>query len=464
MIVTPGTSWKWNSRSGVTPSCAASVVPAARATGAGRNRRSRSPIGDASATIPAVAATDSWNPIDQTSHGSRITSTRTAAGQDRAGRARPADQHARRARSSPSRPRASPTARRRSSRRRTPPCRRQDRTAATGSSRSSEASPRIGASTIATFSPDTTSRWPSPLAWKSRIMPASSCEASPNASPRSSPASSRREQPRDRPADEGSEHLRRTDERARRRPQAFDGVAVQLDDHPLMGERIAEPGIVGPADHALGSDDVPAHPAPRVVVGAQPQGCAQRRGAARPLDPRDVERGVPPERAGLGIGVERTDHRHAARREPSQQRTVEPRPADARPSGADEHETDQHQHGRDERRSADRSRRGDGRDGHVLSLGQSRPVQRVRVRRHAWRREPCAGDGGEPQRHPHPRTGPRWVDLPREQSRPERRRGRRQRPRVHTVAKGRICSSVEGPIPLTSIRSSTAENGPFCVR
>ena len=34
----------------------------------------------------------------------------------------------------------------------------------------------------------------------------------------------------------------------------------------------------------------------------------------------------------------------------------------------------------------------------------------------------------------------------------------------YTVTNGRICSSVAGPMPLTSIRSSTVANGPFCVR
>ena len=34
---------------------------------------------DASATMPAVAVTESWNPIDQTSHGSSTSSTSTAA-------------------------------------------------------------------------------------------------------------------------------------------------------------------------------------------------------------------------------------------------------------------------------------------------------------------------------------------------------------------------------------------------
>jgi hypothetical protein len=44
---------------GVTPSWAASVVPAAAATGAGIARANRSPSGAAIATMPAVAVTES---------------------------------------------------------------------------------------------------------------------------------------------------------------------------------------------------------------------------------------------------------------------------------------------------------------------------------------------------------------------------------------------------------------------
>ena len=76
-IVTSGTSWKWNSSSGDTPHCAASVVPAAIATGFGRNPN-RSESGEASSTIPAVAATESWNPIARTSEESTTSRIRTA--------------------------------------------------------------------------------------------------------------------------------------------------------------------------------------------------------------------------------------------------------------------------------------------------------------------------------------------------------------------------------------------------
>ncbi len=289
MIVTPGTSWKWNNSRGVTPSCAASVVPAARATGAGTNRCSRSPIGDASATIPAVAATDSWNPIDQTSHGSRITSTRTAAA-----RIEPV------ARGLPiSTPTSAIVA--------ITPARITDGSAPVITTKNATVpTPRPNRGQRVKLKErgqpedrrqhhgDVLARHHQQVAEPAGLEVAHHAGVQlrcvPQRQPEEQPRLSRREQARDGPADEGSEHLRRTDERARRRSQAFDGVAVQLDGHPLVGERIAEAGIVGPADHALGSNDVPAHPAPRVVVGAQPQGCAQRRGAARPLDPRDVER------------------------------------------------------------------------------------------------------------------------------------------------------------------------------
>src|SRR3990170_4471514 len=70
-IVESGTSWNQKSSTGVTPTWAASVAPAASATVRGRKRR-RSAIGVASATIPAVAATESWNPTAHTRDGSSM--------------------------------------------------------------------------------------------------------------------------------------------------------------------------------------------------------------------------------------------------------------------------------------------------------------------------------------------------------------------------------------------------------
>ena len=190
MIVTPGTSWKWNSRSGVTPSCAASVVPAASATGAGRNRRSRSPIGDASATMPAVAVTESWNPIDHTSHGSRTRSTRTAAARtEPVARGLP-DQHAHE-RDRGHHPRAHHRRlRRRSSRRRTttvPTRQTEPRPPREPQQRRQPDDRRQHHRDV--LAGDHQAGGRGPLAWKSRIMPGSSREASPSTSPSSSPAS-----------------------------------------------------------------------------------------------------------------------------------------------------------------------------------------------------------------------------------------------------------------------------------
>ncbi len=332
-------------------------------------------------------------------------------------------------------------------------------------SRSSEASPRIGASTIATFSPETTSRWPRPLAWKSRIIPGSSREASPSASPSSSPASfAGKSRAIDRPTNARNTCAARTNGLGDG-PRRSTPVRVQLDDHALVRERIPEPGVVGAADRALGGDHVAAHPRRRVVVGAQPQRRAQGRGRAGPLDTRDVERGVPSERAGLGVGVERADDRDALRREPGEQRVLEPRGVDTGPAGAEQ---------RPDRSCASAiaatgdppTPRGALTTSTAAGPGSASPVvaSGSDAGGGARRGQPRPDEPGEADHDAHPRPDPRRADLPCEQPRPERRGGRRQRPRVHTVANGRICSSVDGPMPVTSIRSSTVANGPFCVR
>ncbi len=186
-IVTPGTSWKWNSSSGVTPSCAASVVPAASATGAGRNR-SRCASGVAIATIPAVAVTDSWKPIAHTSHGSSTIRNSTAPARiEPVDRGRPISTPVRVSEAiTPARMTegSAPVSTTKNATVPRPSANRGHRV-----SFSTIASPSTGPSTIATFSPDTTSRWPRPVAWKSRSSPGSSCESSPSARPSSSPAS-----------------------------------------------------------------------------------------------------------------------------------------------------------------------------------------------------------------------------------------------------------------------------------
>ena len=136
----------------------------------------------------AVAATDSWNPTDHTSAGSSTSRTTTAP-----------------ARIEPvllGRPSRTPI----SASPAITPARITDGSAPVNTTKNatvpipsanrghrdhSSAAPSatIGASTIATFSPETTSRCESPVARKSRSRPGSSRESSPSASPISSPAS-----------------------------------------------------------------------------------------------------------------------------------------------------------------------------------------------------------------------------------------------------------------------------------
>ena len=187
MAVTSGTSWKWNRRTGVTPSCAARVAPEASASGRGRNRR-RSATGVASATIDAVAVTESWNPTDHTSAGSITSNASTAPESTLAAppgrpssvpvRASPAMTPARSTEGS------APVSTTKNTTVPRPSANRERRP-----SRSANARPSTGASTIATFPPETTSRCPRPVARKSRSTPSSRPESSPSASPSSRPAS-----------------------------------------------------------------------------------------------------------------------------------------------------------------------------------------------------------------------------------------------------------------------------------
>ena len=124
-------------------------------------------------------------------------------------------------------------------------------------------------------------------------------------------------------------------------PEPLDARSrVQLDDHPLVRERVPEARVVRDADRAFAArHEVASHPRRRVVVAAQPERFAQGRGRARPLDARDVERGMPSERADLGIGAQGALDRHALRRQPGEQRAVEParrgRPPSRRRAGPD---------------------------------------------------------------------------------------------------------------------------------
>ena len=173
----------------MTPSCAEIVAPAAVATDRVRTRPNRSASGEASATIPAVAVTLNWKPTDQTSHGSSTRRPSTAPERiDAVVRGLPD--------STPTSARHAITPAR--STEGSAPVRivknatAPKPTANLGHRESlrSAVAASTGASTMATFPPDTTSRWLRPDARKSRSRPGSSCESSPRSSPKRSPASS----------------------------------------------------------------------------------------------------------------------------------------------------------------------------------------------------------------------------------------------------------------------------------
>ena len=165
---------------------------------------------------------------------------------------------------------------------------------------------------MATSRPTPAQQVAQPTTWKSRIMAASGCDHPP-APARGRPASragnSARSTGRRRLG-----HLRRTEERARRRSQAFDR-RHRSARRPSPGRQ----GIAGGRDrraggYALGFTTSPrTHP--RGSSSALARGCVQRHGAARPLDPRDVEDGVHRRhRPGIGGSTPVADARRGASR------------------------------------------------------------------------------------------------------------------------------------------------------
>lgn len=189
-----GTSSNTRSRIGATPTCAATVTATSRASHTG-SRCSRARSHGASPMIPAVAPTDSSSPTLVARNGSTRTSSvtarpstchgcggtpRTSAPSSRTTMpvARSTDGSARVRRTN----HASPTSTTTRRTRRDPPTPRTANASA--------------ATTIATFDPETATRWVSP-AWRSRVTtstgrPSVSPVTSPEASPAVSSGSHRR--------------------------------------------------------------------------------------------------------------------------------------------------------------------------------------------------------------------------------------------------------------------------------
>ena len=115
----------------------------------------------------------------------------------------------------------------------------------TGPIFSTPANARMGASTIATFSPETTNRCPRPVAWKSRVGDGVELRGVAQDEPEEQPRLARREEPFDRaPTNARNTWVIRTkgDEAP---PIRWTSIARTLDGEPAVRERGREAGIVG---------------------------------------------------------------------------------------------------------------------------------------------------------------------------------------------------------------------------
>ena len=136
--------------------------------------------------------------------------------------------------------------------------------AADAGSRSSIVNASTGASTIATFWPEATSRWLRPTARKSRSSPGSRCASSPSASPASRPASRAGNTPLDRATDDlgrpasraGTGSRRRSEPAHVRGPSAGDHAATQglVANSPGSGSSASPPRARGPRGRRAAAD------------------------------------------------------------------------------------------------------------------------------------------------------------------------------------------------------------------
>ena len=172
-------------------------------------------------------------------------------------------------------------------------------------SRSAAPSATIGASTIATLPPETTSRCERPVARKSRSRTGSSLESSPSASPISRPASrGGREDSIERPTTERNDWAHRTGAKAAG-PSRSNSSTSSSAEMPRRSRNSANP------PSSTGRTDPETRTrSPRTASGAlvatrQPDGLANARRALVPHDRADVEHRRPPIALGRRIDTER---------------------------------------------------------------------------------------------------------------------------------------------------------------
>jgi hypothetical protein len=264
-----------------------------------------------------------------------------------------------------------------------------------------------------------------------------------------------REEAPDRVTYERAEHLRRPDERVRGRPEPRETVRLRLDEDPFVAQRLCEPHVTGDPEHSLERDRVAPYGSRETSGAVQPDGFAHGGGASAPRDARDVDNAVPPERAERGIFAERPGRLDAPWHEPAHQRRVQTCRREAAPPDAERE--DPHDGERDGADAASGLDPGAGNRlcGWRLTGDQTRRHQRAGALDASRRGEDGSGESGRADRKRHPRRDPGWMRMPQEETAPEAGGSRRHAP-AHTEICGRSFSSVAGPIPLTSSRSSTA--------
>ena len=253
----------------------------------------------------AVAATDSWNPTDHTSAGSSTSRTTTAPARiepvllGRPSRtpisASPAITPARITEGS------APVSTTKNATVPIPSANRGHR-----DHPSAAPSATIGASTIATFSPETTSRCESPVARKSRSRPGSSRESSPSASPISSPASrGGNEDSIERPASARNDCAHRTGANAAgpRRSASSTSSSAAI---PRRSRNDANPASSTGTHRTRDAEPIAPDGVGRLVAAREPHRLADARAALVPSDRTDVEHRGPPIELDRRVDAERT--------------------------------------------------------------------------------------------------------------------------------------------------------------
>ncbi len=291
-----------------------------------------------------------------------------------------------------------------------------------------------------------------PVALKSRSVAASSCESSPSASPSNKPASRRREDRRDRPADDVANDLRRSDERVRRSAEPLELVDARGHGDALRVHRVAEArrrrAPRGGRRWRRGPHGRPA------AVPRRPRSTPVRGGcAALPPRRRDGRRR---RRASPGGGTrllpDRRLERRSLAREPDRNEPARRRSATPPHAGAEDTTPTSATPARAARSpEACGPLRGDrtASDGAGAATSPD-PASGSSERSDGAASQAADERGDRRARHRSPAPIDRGSAVHSEQAAPERGRRRGQQPAAHTVACGRISSSVAGPMPLTS--------------